>query len=195
MKNKNYAIILDLDLVDFIFQCLKFLILSPFILMWGLAKSIFEYLPGIQTLSKKLRLHKIDVLHEIDNFFSSQLSDFYNFPSNKIYYLFLLRVPIVSGIVLFTLPLIAQFFVSEFLQNIFVLKDGNELILVMLATSFSAVTIISLSKTILVLIDHNFQDDINSKILRSVLTATLFLPTWVLLLHLNNAGTNLEDIN
>ena len=70
-----------------------------FILVWGLAKFISEYLPFMKTLGRKLYLNKAD------NFFSSKLSNLYNFLPNKIYYLFLLRVPIISGLILFFFPI------------------------------------------------------------------------------------------
>ena len=190
MKNKNYGIAFgSLILVagGFIVKSLWFVLL--FILVWGLAKFVAEFIPFVKDIGKFLRLDKLDQQ------FTSFLDWIYKHLPDFWYYVFLLRVPIISGGILVLFPLIAQFLAPEFLQNIFVLKDGNELILVMLATTFTAVTIISLLKTILVLIDNKFRDDTNSKILRSLLTIILFLPTWGLLLHLNNEETNLEDIN
>lgn len=190
MKNKNYGIAFgSLVLVagGFIVKFLWFVLL--FILVWGLAKFVAEFIPFVKDVGKFLKLDKLDQK------FTSFLDWIYKHLPDFWYYVFLLRVPIVSGIILFAFPLIAQFLAPDFLQNIFVLKDGNELILVMLATTFTAITIISLLKTILVLIDNNFQDNDNSKILRSFLTVILFLPIWGLLLYLNNEETNLEDIN
>jgi hypothetical protein len=190
MKNKNYGIAFgSLFLVagGFIVKFLWFVLL--FILVWGLAKFVAEFIPFVKDIGKFLKLDKLDQK------FTLILDWIYKHLPDLWYYIFLLRVPIISAGILILFPLIAQFLAPEFLQNIFVLKDGNELILVMLAATFTAITIISLLKTILVLIDNNFQDDKNSKILRSFLTIILFLPTWILLLSLNNEKTNLEDIN
>jgi hypothetical protein len=189
MKNKNYGMTFGsfaLFVGGLIFKFLWFVFL--FILVWGVAKFIFD-LPCMKSLQEKLHLKKID------DFFSSKLSILYDFLPNKIYYLFLLRVPIISGLILFFIPLISQFVASNFLQNIFVMKDGIELILVMVFATFTAITIVSLLKTILVLIDNNFNDNTELKIGRTLLTVILFLPTWGLLLYLNNEQTNIEDIN
>jgi len=189
MKNKNYGLTFGSSALFFGGFIAKALwVLLAFILVLGMAKFIFD-LPFMKSLRDKLHLNKID------NFFSSKLSILYDFLPNKIYYLFLLRVPIISGLILFSFPLISQFVASNFLQNIFVLKDGNELILVMLATTFTAISVVSLLKTILVFIDNNFNDNTELKIGRSLLTVILFLPTWGLLLHLNKKETNIEDIN
>jgi hypothetical protein len=155
-----------------------------FILVWGLAKFISEYLPFMKTLGRKLYLNKVD------NFFSSKLSDLYNFLPNKIYYLFLLRVPIISGLILFFFPLAAQFVFSDFLKNIFVTENGIQLILAIIFSTLTAITVVSLLKTVLVLIDENVNDNEYSRFGRLIGTIALFLPTWILLLL--NQETNIE---
>jgi hypothetical protein len=155
-----------------------------FILVWGLAKFISEYLPFMKTLGRKLYLNKVD------NFFSSKLSDLYNFLPNKIYYLFLLRVPIISGLILFFFPLAAQFVFSDFFKNIFVTENGIQLILVIIFSTLTAITVVSLLKTVLVLIDENVNDNEYSRFGRLIGTIALFLPTWILLLL--NQETNIE---
>ena len=155
-----------------------------FLLVWGLAKFISEYLPFMKTLGRKLYLNKVD------NFFSSKLSDLYNFLPNKIYYLFLLRVPIISGLILFFFPLAAQFVFSDFLKNIFVTENGIQLILVIIFSTLTAITVVSLLKTVLVLIDENVNDNEYSRFGRLIGTIALFLPTWILLLL--NQETNIE---
>jgi len=188
MKNKNYGLTFGsfaLLLGGLIFNFLWYIM--AVILVWGLAKFISEYLPFMKTLGNKLNLNKID------NFFSSKLSDLYDFFPNKIYYLFLLRVPIISGLILFFFPLIAQFTPAQnFFQNIFVMESGIQLTLVIVCSTLSAITIVSLLKTIIILMDEDFDKNEFFRIGRFIGTILLFLPTWILLLL--NKETNIEWI-
>ena len=200
MKNKNYLIAfgsftLFVVVVGWIFKLLWFVLVI--ILAWGIITFIFENLPFInisenlpfiKTLCGKIHLIK-NLIKKIDDIFRSTLSRLYDFLPNKIYYCFRLRVPIISGLILFLLPLIAHYGFPDFLQNIFVMKDGRELILVMFFATFSATTIVSLLKTILVLIDDKLFHNFNNSLIRSFLTFYLFWPTWILLLYLNNDWT------
>ncbi|MFM7576858.1 MAG: hypothetical protein ACKO5Q_07975 [Microcystaceae cyanobacterium] len=77
---------------------------------------------------------------------------------NPLYYLFLLRVPLISGLILFSLPFIAQKLAPTFLQNLFVIEENWQLIAVLVCTTLTASTIISLLKTIIVLIDGQTND-------------------------------------
>jgi hypothetical protein len=188
MKNKNYGLTLGssaLFIGGLIFKFLWFVL--AFILVWGLAKFISEYLPFIKALGRKLHLNKID------NFFSSKLSGLYDFLPNIIYYSFLLRVPIISGIILFLFPLIAQFTPAQnFFQNIFVMESGIQLTLVIVCATLIAITVVSLLKTILILIDEKLNDDKSFRLGRFIGTIALFLPTWILLLL--NKETNIAWI-
>ena len=80
---------------------------------------------------------------------------------NPLYYLFLLRVPLISGLILFSLPFIAQKLAPTFLQNLFVIEENWQLIAVLVCTILTSSTIISLLKTIIVLIDDH---PLNNKI-------------------------------
>lgn len=122
-------------------------------------------------------------------------SIFYNSWANIIYYVFLLRVPIVSGLVFFSFPLIAQFVAPNFLQNVFVIETGKQLASVIIFSILTSIIIVSLSKTILVLIvdsPNNFDadDSINKnndfRKFRLITTIILVLPTWITLFKLNS---------
>ncbi len=167
-----------------LFKCAQILWVVFFILLFfGPAKLFYQKLLKPKNSSKPEKL----------------LTLLYNFLPNKLYYIFLLRVPIISGLILFSFPLIAQFVAPNFLQNIFVMDNGVQLITVMVLSTFSAVIIISLLKTIITTIvdegiGENFNKDKRFRIRRAVWTLCLFLPTWIVLLYLNNEKTNIENI-
>ncbi len=147
--------------------------------------------------SVKLILHLLssEQKESTDPIFSSIYA---NLP-DKIYYIFLSRVPIISGLFFFSVPLISQFVAANFLQNMYVMESGRELILVMFFSTWTSVIIISLLKTIITTIaeDHiadSFNDSQSFRSRRTVWTICLFLPTWILLLYLNNEETNSENI-
>jgi hypothetical protein len=192
MKNKNYGLTFGssaLFIGGLIFKFLWFILL--FILVWGLAKFISEY---FQFLKKPAEFLKLD---KLDEKFTSILDWSYKHFPDLLYYAFLLRVPIISGLILFlftliSFPLIPQFNASNFLQNIFVMESGIQLILVMSCATLTSITVVSLLKTTLVLIDENFNDKEYFRFGRFIGMIALFLPTWVLLLL--NKETNIEWI-
>ncbi len=155
-----------------------------FILVWGLAKFIAEYVPLMKKLGTIFKLDKID------KYFGLILSYLYDSLPSILYYAFLLRVPIISGLIFFSFPLIAQFTPAKnFFQNIFVMESGIQLILVMVCATLTAITIVSLLKTILLLIENDNQ---TFRIGRLFGTIILFSPTWLLLI--SNKETNIEWI-
>lgn len=178
VTNNNYGITLGISallLAGFILKFLWFVL--AFILVWGFAKILAEYVPFLKKLGKIFKLDKIDA------YFNSILSYLYDYLPNILYYAFLLRVPIISGLILFSLPLIAEFTpAAQFLQNIFVMETGTQLILVLVCSTMTAITIVSLLKTILVLIDDKFNENKYFRFGRTVGTILLFSPTWLLLI-------------
>jgi hypothetical protein len=107
-----------------------------FVLVFGFAKLSHEYLLPllngcncVQELKKKESVKKlVKSLKFITSIPSEKL---YKFLPDKLYYLFLLRVPIISGLLLFLFPLISQFLATKFLQNLFIIESSFELSLVM----------------------------------------------------------------
>lgn len=72
-------------------------------------------------------------------------------------YLYLVRIPFLSGILLCLFPLTAEFvpFCSQLFQNLFVMSSREQLITVMVFVSLTSITIVSLIKTAIVLKVHN----------------------------------------
>ena len=116
-------------------------------------------------------------------------------PKKFIYYCFIARIPIISGLILVTFPWIAQNRFPQFLKNLFAMESGIQLILVMLFSTIASITIVSLIKTIIVLREDQAvlrKDQQNEKkniirlvndnecfrYLRTILTLTLFSPIW-----------------
>jgi len=133
---------------------------------------------------------------KIKNLFKNCLDWTYRTLPDKLYYLFLLRVPIIAGLIFFCFPLISQLVAPKFLQNIFVMENGIQLISVLVFSTATAIMIISLLKTILILIEDeppqiNSREDKLSRIRKAVWTFVLFFPTWVILC-LNTKGTNID---
>lgn len=133
---------------------------------------------------------------KIKNFFKDCLDWIYCTLPDKLYYLFLLRVPIIAGLIFFCFPLVSQLVAPKFLQNIFVMENGIQLIAVLVFSTATAIMIISLLKTILILIENkppqiNSPEDKLSRIRKAVWTFVLFFPTWVILC-LNTKGTNID---
>lgn len=114
--------------------------------------------------------------------------------NNYIDYLFLLRVPIISGIILFVFPIISQTFASQFLQNLFVMTSGQQLMMVMIFTPLTSITIISVVKTISVLKYPQLNTKPHFVISVALLTFILFTPTWLVLLTLNKKDS-LQGLN
>lgn len=101
--------------------------------------------------------------------------------------IFLLRVPIISGLILICFPLIAQLTpASQFLQNLFVLDTGMQLIMVIIAATSAAITIVSLTKSILVVDNPERNYNNRLRVRRTIWTLLLFLPTWIILFWNNN---------
>ncbi len=133
-------------------------------------------------------------------------SIFYNSWANIIYYIFLLRVPIVSGLVFLSFPLIAQFVAPNFLQNVFIIETGQQLASVIIFSTLTSIIIVSLLKSIVVLIIDSSSDDqsgnntdkssnaINEnksfRKFRVLTTIILFLPTWLILFALNFSSSS-----
>lgn len=133
---------------------------------------------------------------KIKNLFKNCLDWIYFTLPDKLYYLFLLRVPIIAGLIFFCFPLISQLVAPKFLQNIFVMENGIQLISVMVFSTATAIIIISLLKTILVLIEdetllNNDSQYKLSQIRKAVWSLILFLPTWIIL-YLNTKETNID---
>jgi hypothetical protein len=130
------------------------------------------------------------------DYFEKNLDWIYRELPDKLYCLFLLRVPIIAGLIFFSFPLISQLVAPKFLQNIFVMENGIQLILVLVLSTATAVIVISLLKTILVLIENEklLNSDSQykfSQIRKAVWSVILFLPTWVIL-FLNTKETDID---
>ena len=172
---------------------LEFLwILFALILIIGLSKFINDNNDSklLKSLGKTLKLDSIYI------FFDKSLSSLYNYLPEVLFYTFLLRVPIIGGIFFFIFPLISQFTPAKyFLQNIFVLENGIQLITVMLCASATALVIVSQIKTILVFGPSDtkkaksFNNSDKFRYIRTICSLALFAPTWGMLLF-NNSDIN-----
>ncbi|MGK7892150.1 MAG: hypothetical protein AB4372_00455 [Xenococcus sp. (in: cyanobacteria)] len=58
-----------------------------------------------------------------------------------IYYIFRLRVPIVSGLILFLFPILANIVASKLIQNIFVMQNLVQLVIVMIVSAIAALMV------------------------------------------------------
>lgn len=99
----------------------------------------------------------------------------------QLHYLYLVRIPVIGGAILLFLPIVAKYIAPQFLQNIFVIEEKPQLIIVIVFATLSAMSVVSLIKSILVLF-HEELNDSNSnsfRILRTGLNFILFLPIWI----------------
>jgi hypothetical protein len=187
MKNKNYGITFGtfaLFVGGLIFNFLWYIM--AFILVWGLAKFISKYFPFVKSIGKFLKLDKLDTI------FSSILSFSYKHFPDPLYYTFLLRVPIISGLILVFFPFIAQFTPAQnFFQNIFVMENGIQLLLVMICTTLTAIIIVSFLETVLILTDKNFDENKSLQWKTLLGTILLILPTTSILIF--NREQNIES--
>ena len=63
------------------------------------------------------------------------------FWKHYIYYIFRLRVPIVSGLILFLFPILANTIASKLIQNIFVMQNLVQLVIVMVVSTIAALVV------------------------------------------------------
>ena len=118
--------------------------------------------------------------------YQDKSSIFYFFRNREIleivHYIFLLRVPIISGLFLFSLPIISQWVYPRFLRNIFVMESGIQLMLVIAFTFITAMIIISLIISIFILTDKSkIPYGLSFILTRLTWTFVLCLPTWIVL--------------
>lgn len=109
------------------------------------------------------------------------------------YRLFLLRVPIITGLILFFFPIVSTGKLSQSLENIFVMESGQQLIMAIFMPLFTAIALGSMIKTILLL---RYLEDNNKKrwilFLNLILITVLAAPSWIVLSRLNNIHTIFE---
>lgn len=103
-------------------------------------------------------------------------NDFLGLINNYLEPIYLLRVPIISGLFLFLFPIIANTFASSFLQNLFAMQDDWQLFFVMVASALTSILIISLSKTILAVY---FEEKYDYQKIRLLLSIGIVIPTWI----------------
>ncbi|MGK7946393.1 MAG: patatin-like phospholipase family protein [Microcystaceae cyanobacterium] len=101
---------------------------------------------------------------------------------------YLVRIPLIGGAILVALPIIAETqSASKFLQNIFVVESGIQLIIILFGSTLGSIVLVSNIKNILVLIYDQVDEEESERnhysitflILRIVLTFALFLPIWI----------------
>ena len=160
--------------------------INMWLIPWsGLLIFLFVY-PFIEIIKiSSINSNQISVENQPPD--SQDESSIFSFFRNRgmleaLHYFFLLRVPIISGLILFCFPIIAQWVYPTFLQNLFVMESGIQLILVIAFTFITAMIIISLIISIFVLTDGSQLPYTSNFILtRLFWTFVLCFPTWIVL--------------
>ena len=114
-------------------------------------------------------------------------------PATFWQYVFFLRVPIVTGLLLFALPLIAKFLLPAMLKNLFVLRGIWQLAFTMLGAIAAGIAVIFVAYTILHNAPARFDLPELSEIPELwlyVLAIALALPTWIATTDLSQEELN-----
>lgn len=103
----------------------------------------------------------------------------------------LLIIPIISGLIVFCFPIIANLpGASRFIKNLFSMRSDLQSLSVILISSITAIMIVSLGKTILELEKNQ---KVHNKFREIVLPLVIVLPTWISILLNSYIGSFKED--